>query len=135
MVSDTLARNAVRQLMKRFDLIQAQHLGLAYVLAKRDAAEYARLLDAVEEVIPTVIQPAAEADALRSQVYEARIIQMQIGARQCSLCLARDQSNTPGKRRSRPCDLPEKADIRFANLPSTWTQAKSGLELLGSSLS
>ena len=71
MVSDTEARNAVRQLMKRFDLIQAQHLGLAYVLAKRDAAEYARLLDAAEGVIPTVIQPAAEADALHSQVYAA----------------------------------------------------------------
>lgn len=71
MVSDIEARNAVRQLMKRFDLIQAQHLGLAYVLAKRDAAEYARLLDAAEGVIPTVIQPAAEADVLHSQVYAA----------------------------------------------------------------
>src|SRR5207244_6408665 len=71
MVSDTEARNAVRQLMKRFDLIQAQHLGLAYVLAKRDAAEYAQLLDSAERVIPTVIQPAAEADVLHSQVYAA----------------------------------------------------------------
>jgi hypothetical protein len=71
MVSDTEARNAVRQLMKRFDLIQGQHLGLAYVLAKRDAAEYARLLDAAEGVIPTVIQPVADADALHSQVYAA----------------------------------------------------------------
>ena len=71
MVSDTEARNAVRQLMKRFDLIQTQHLGLAYVLAKKDATEYARLLDAAEGVIPTVIQPAAEADVLHSQVYAA----------------------------------------------------------------
>ncbi len=71
MVNDTEARNAVRQLMKRFDFIQAQHLALAYVLANRDAAEYARLLDAVEGVIPTVIQPATEADAMHSQVYAA----------------------------------------------------------------
>jgi hypothetical protein len=47
------------------------HLGLAYVLAKRDAAEYARLLDAAEGVIPTVIQPASEADALHNRVYAA----------------------------------------------------------------
>ena len=42
MVSDAEARNAVLHLMKRFDLIQAQHLGLAYVLAKRDSEEYER---------------------------------------------------------------------------------------------
>jgi hypothetical protein len=71
MVSDAEARNAVLHLMKRFDLIQAQHLGLAYVLAKRDSEEYARLLEAADEAITAVIQPLADADVERGQVYAA----------------------------------------------------------------
>ena len=71
MVSDAEARNAVRQLLKRFDLIQAQHLGLAYVLAKRASEEYARLLEAAEEAIATVIQPLADTDVHRGKVYTA----------------------------------------------------------------
>jgi Skp family chaperone for outer membrane proteins len=71
MVDDTEARDAVRQLMKRFDLINAQHLGLAYVLAERDAEEYARLLEAAGKAITTVIQPVADADVQRGQVYTA----------------------------------------------------------------
>jgi hypothetical protein len=62
---------AVRQLMQRFDTINSQRLGLAYVLAEKDLAEYSRLLDAVEAVIPTVIQPIVHADALHGQVYAA----------------------------------------------------------------
>jgi hypothetical protein len=71
MFSDIDARNAVRQLMQRVDVINAQRLGLAYVLAERDSAEYERLLDAAEAVISTVIQPIANADAFRGQVYAA----------------------------------------------------------------
>jgi len=69
MVSDTEARNAVRQLMKRFDLINAQRLGMAYVLAEKDSSEYARLLEASEVAIATVIQPLA--DAQHGPVYAA----------------------------------------------------------------
>jgi hypothetical protein len=71
MVSDAEARNAVLHLMKRFDLIQAQHLGLAYVLAKRDSEEYARSLEAADKAITTVIQPLADSDVKRGQVYAA----------------------------------------------------------------
>lgn len=69
MVSDTEARNVVRQLMKRFDLINAQRLGMAYVLAEKDSSEYARLLEAAEEAITTVIQPLA--DVQHGLVYAA----------------------------------------------------------------
>jgi len=45
MVDDGEARDAVRQLMKRLEFIDAQSGALAYVLAKRDSQEYARLLE------------------------------------------------------------------------------------------
>jgi hypothetical protein len=41
MVDNTEARDAVRQLIKRFDFIAAQGVAMAYVLAKKDAQEYA----------------------------------------------------------------------------------------------
>jgi len=63
MASDTDARNTVRQLMQRFDAINCQRLGLAYVLSKRNPVEYAQLLDAAEAAIPSVIRPIADADA------------------------------------------------------------------------
>jgi hypothetical protein len=44
MVDDAEARGAVRQLMKRFELIAAQGVAMAYVLAKKGKQEYARLL-------------------------------------------------------------------------------------------
>ena len=71
MVNDTEARDAVRQLMKRFDLINLQHLGLACVLAKRDVNEYARLLEAAEKAMPMVMQVASVGDDLHGQVYAA----------------------------------------------------------------
>ena len=71
MVNDTEARKAVRQLMERFDVIQAQHLGMAYVLADRDPQEYARLLEAAEKATATVIQPVIDADVHRGEVYAA----------------------------------------------------------------
>ena len=71
MVSDAEARDAVRQLMKRFDLVATQSLGMAYVLAKRDSREYARLLEAAEVAMKTVIQPIINADADSSAVYAA----------------------------------------------------------------
>ena len=39
MVGDAKGREAVRQLMKRFEFITAQGLGMAYVLAKKDPLE------------------------------------------------------------------------------------------------
>jgi hypothetical protein len=48
--------------MKRFDFIAAQGMAMAYVLAKRDAQEYARLLEAAEVAMKTVIQPINDAD-------------------------------------------------------------------------
>jgi hypothetical protein len=71
MVSDAEARDAVRQLMKRFDFIAAQGLAMAYVLAKRDQQEYARLLEAAEIAMKTVIQPMNDADQDSSEVYAA----------------------------------------------------------------
>jgi len=57
MVTDRDARDAVRQLMTRFDSINAQRLSIAYVLAERDAGEYAKLLAIAEEAERAVILP------------------------------------------------------------------------------
>jgi hypothetical protein len=71
MVDDAEAREAVRQLLKRFEFIAAQGGALAYVLAKRDSQEYARLLEAAEVALKTVIQPISDADRDWSAVYAA----------------------------------------------------------------
>jgi hypothetical protein len=71
MGDDAEARDAVRQLMKRFEFIAAQGGALAYVLAKRDAQEYARLLEVAEVALKTVIQPISDADQDWSAVYAA----------------------------------------------------------------
>ena len=71
MVNDAEARKAVRQLMERFDVIGGQLIGLAYVLAKRDSHEYAQLLEAADKAIATVVQPVADNDVQRRQVYAA----------------------------------------------------------------
>lgn len=71
MVDDAEARDAVRQLLKRFEVIAAQGLAMAYVLAKRDSQEYARLLEAAEVALKTVVQPMNDADQDWSAVYAA----------------------------------------------------------------
>jgi hypothetical protein len=71
MVDDAEARDAVRQLMKRFDFIAAQGVAMAYVLAKKNKQEYARLLEAAEVALKTVIQPLHDADGGSSSVYAA----------------------------------------------------------------
>ena len=71
MADDAEARDAVRQLVKRFEFIAAQGGAMAFVLAKRDSQEYARLLDAAEVALKTVIQPISDADGDWSAVYEA----------------------------------------------------------------
>jgi hypothetical protein len=71
MVDDAEARDAVRQLMKRFEFIAAQGLAMAYVLAKRDSQEYARLLEAAEVALKTVIQPTIDADQDSRAVHTA----------------------------------------------------------------
>jgi len=44
---------------------------MAYVLAKRDSQEYARLLEAAEVALKAVIQPINDADQDSSEVYAA----------------------------------------------------------------
>ena len=70
-IEDADARDAVRQLMKRFEFIAAQTSAMAYVLAKRDQREYARLLEDAEVALKTVIQPNNDADEGASAVYAA----------------------------------------------------------------
>jgi len=48
MVDDAEAREAVRQLMRRLDLIAGQGIAMAFVLAKRYPQKYARLREAAE---------------------------------------------------------------------------------------
>jgi len=69
MVNEAEARKAVRQLMERCDTTGAQLLGMAYVLAKRDPDEYARLLEAADKAIAAVIQPIVDTDVQRMRVY------------------------------------------------------------------
>jgi len=71
MAGDVEAREAVRQLIKRFEFIAAQGNAMAYVLAKRDSQEYARLLEAAEVALKAVIQPMNDADQDWSAVYAA----------------------------------------------------------------
>jgi hypothetical protein len=71
MANDAEARDAVRQLMKRLEFIAAQAGAMAYVLVKRDSQEYARLLEAAEVALKTVIQPISDADGGSSAVYAA----------------------------------------------------------------
>lgn len=69
MVNDSEARDAVRQLLKRFDAINSQRLGMAYVLAETDADEYVRLCAAAEKAEEAVIKPVASEQ--HSKVYAA----------------------------------------------------------------
>jgi hypothetical protein len=62
MVDDYEAREAVRQLMKRFDSINAQRLSIAYVLAERSAEDYAKLLAIAEETERSLIGPKIAAE-------------------------------------------------------------------------
>jgi hypothetical protein len=71
MVNDIEARNAVRELMKRFDSINEQHLSIAYVLAKRDSQDYARLLESAERAASLVMQPLMTAETQHNRVYAA----------------------------------------------------------------
>ncbi len=71
MPNDNDARNAVRSLMERFDLINSQRLGMAYVLVKRDRDAYKKLLAAAEKAIETVIRPLIEAEDENRKVYAA----------------------------------------------------------------
>ena len=71
MVDEVEAREAVRQLLKRLDFIAAQGGAMAYVLARKDSKEYARLLKAAEVALKTVIQPINDADGESSAVYAA----------------------------------------------------------------
>ena len=71
MTTDIQARKAVRALVERFEQMSAQHLTLAYLLAKKDPAAYARLLEEASATMATVIQPVITADIARSQMYMA----------------------------------------------------------------
>jgi hypothetical protein len=71
MASDAEARKAVLELMRRFDSINEQHLSMAYVLAKRDSGNYARLLESAERAATLVIRPLKDADSQHNQVYSA----------------------------------------------------------------
>jgi hypothetical protein len=71
MVDDAEARDAVRQLLKRFEVIADQAGAIAYVLAKRDSQEFGRLLEAADVAIKTVIQPLSDADGVASAVHAA----------------------------------------------------------------
>ena len=70
-ITDAEARKAVRALIERFDLINEQHLGLAYVLARQDAQRYSRLLESAERATALVIRPLKERDDDSREVYTA----------------------------------------------------------------
>jgi hypothetical protein len=71
MVDDTEARNVVRQLMQRFDSMDARHASFAHVVAEKDPQEYARLLETAEKVISRVTQALAIADDVHRQALAA----------------------------------------------------------------
>ena len=69
MPSDSEARNVVRQLMKRFDLINAQRIGFVEVLVSKDPDEYSRLWQEADEAIKKNIRPLIDAE--HGAVYRA----------------------------------------------------------------
>lgn len=71
MAEDNDARNAVRSLMERFDLVNSRCAALAYARATKDRNAYAKSLAEAERTEETVIRPRMEADAERQQVYAA----------------------------------------------------------------
>ena len=71
MVSDTEARNVVRKLLERFDLIAGQAAGLLYVLARRDRHGYERLLEEAEIAQKIVVGPILSDDEEHRQVHQA----------------------------------------------------------------
>ncbi len=71
MVNDIEARRAVRELMKRFEIIADQAAGLAYVLARKSRPEYELMLEAAEVAQKIVVGPLTTADTERNQIYQA----------------------------------------------------------------
>jgi len=69
--------------MKRFELIAAQASAIAYVLAKRDSQEFARLLEVADVAMKTVIEPLSDADGVHAQSMQRWMIPVRIGARPC----------------------------------------------------
>ena len=71
MVNDTEARSAVRALIERFDFIAKQAGGVAYVLAKRDKDDYARVLESAERAVTCILEPLDSADGRHRDVHAA----------------------------------------------------------------
>ena len=71
MVNDAEAREAVRELIKRFDFIVEQGAGLAYVVAKGNRQEYVRLLESAERAVKLVLKPMTDGDTRHKQVFAA----------------------------------------------------------------
>jgi hypothetical protein len=71
MPSDSEVRDVVRQLMRRFDSMDARYASFLHVMAKKDPEEYTRLLDTSERIIPKVTKLLAIGDTLHRQVYES----------------------------------------------------------------
>ena len=71
MVSDKEARNAAKRLVQRLEAIAAQGSAMAYVLARKDITEYARLLEAADLAEKIVIQPIVDVESERHEVYAA----------------------------------------------------------------
>jgi hypothetical protein len=71
MPSDSEVRDVVRQLMRRFDSMDARYASFLHVVAKKDPEEYTRLLDTSERIIPKVTKVLAIGDTMHRQVYES----------------------------------------------------------------
>lgn len=71
MANDEEARTAVRALMERFEIINSQRLGMAYVLANRDRDAYEKLLAEADQAIEMVIRPLIQNEAEHQKVYSA----------------------------------------------------------------
>ncbi len=71
MPSDSEVRDVVRQLMRRFDSMDARYASFLHVVAKKDPEEYTRLLDTSERITPKVTKVLAVGDILHRRVYES----------------------------------------------------------------
>ena len=108
MVTDRDARDAVRQLMTRSDSINAQGLSIAYVLAERNAGEYAVLRERGGETPPRHSPEYAKLLAIAEEA-ERTVIVPQIGSQHGKVYAALDDANA---------DWP-KAVIEFLDVRTT----------------
>lgn len=84
MPGNSEVRDVVRQLMWRFDSMDARYTSFLHVVAKKDPEEYTRLLDTSERITPKVPRFLLSAIPCIAKYTSRWMTRMQTGARRSS---------------------------------------------------